>query len=182
MKALIVIDMQNMYFMEGPYRLSCPEQAAANAAKVITKFRREQHPIIHIQHMFQGRASQEELMYLREFHELVKPIKGEIIIPKNYPSAFLGTGLQEKLQELQADELVIIGMMTHMCIDTTVRAAQDYHYPVTVIADACTTKDLEWKGHKLPADVVHNSIMASLAGRFADVYDVTEYLQSPLDK
>lgn len=43
-------------------------------------------------------------------------------------------------------DLVVCGMMTHMCVDTTVRAAKDYGYGITLISDGCATKDLEWNG------------------------------------
>ena len=48
------------------------------------------------------------------------------------------------------------GMMTHMCVDTTVRAAKDLGYLVTLISDACATKDLEWNGRKLPASFIND--------------------------
>ncbi|WP_276324767.1 isochorismatase family protein [Clostridium butyricum] len=58
-----------------------------------------------------------------DFNEFVKPKKKEIIVSKNYPRAFLKTDLKKRLDKLKVDKLVIVGMMTHMCIDTTVRAA-----------------------------------------------------------
>lgn len=177
-QALILIDIQNIYFTEGIYHLYCPEKAANNAAKVLEKFRKTNKPIIHIRHMFNGVGYQEEPAFLREFHESVKPLADEIIIEKNYPSAFLETNLRQKLQELEIGELVIAGMMTHMCIDTTTRAAQDYKYSVKVIEDACTTKNLDWHGQQLEAEVVHKSIMASLSGTFAKVLSVDEFCNS----
>ena len=71
--------------------------------------------------------------------------------------------------ENEITELVVCGMMTHMCVDTTVRAAKDLGYLVTLISDACATKDLEWNGRKLPASLINDVYMASLNGRFATV-------------
>ena len=68
------------------------------------------------------------------------------------------------------------GMMTHMCVDTTVRAAKDLGYLVTLISDACATKDLEWNGLKLSASFINDVYMASLNGRFATVMSSTDYL------
>ena len=60
-------------------------------------------------------------------------------------------------------------MMTHMCVDTTVRAAMDYGYEVDVAADACATKDLEWNGQVIPAATVQQVFLASLEGVFARI-------------
>ena len=62
-----------------------------------------------------------------------------------------------------------------MCVDTTTRAASDYGYKVTLISDACATKDLEWDGIKIPADVVQNVYMSSLNSTFADVVTNEEF-------
>ncbi len=173
-EVLILIDIQNMYFTEGAYKLHEPEKAAEKAAEVLNKFRSKNKPVIHVQHMFNVEGT-ENGDYLLAFNKAVNPAEGEIIVKKNYPNSFLKTELKEKLDELQADQLVIVGMMSHMCIDTTVRAAQNYNYDVTVIDEACTTKDLIWHGKKIDAETVHNSIMASLDGMFAKVISVDEY-------
>ena len=170
-EVLILIDIQNMYFSEGALKLHEPEKAA----EILDEFRKENKPIIHVKHMFKVNGY-ENGDYLLDFNGAVKPEKREIIISKNYPNSFLKTKLYEKLKKLHADSIVIAGMMTHMCIDTTVRAAQDYAYKVTVIDDACTTKDLEWNGEKIKAETVHKSIMASLNGTFADVMLAEKYL------
>lgn len=73
-------------------------------------------------------------------------------------------------------ELVICGMMTHMCIDTTIRAAKDYGYELTLISDGCATKELEWNGDYIPADTVQSIFMASLNQKFANVITSTDYL------
>lgn len=175
-EALILIDIQNMYFAEGEYKLHEPERAAEKAAKILNKFRNENKPIIHVKHMFNVAVS-DNGDYLLDFNEAVKPKDGEIVVSKNYPNAFLKTNLYDELKKVNADSLVIVGMMSHMCIDTTVRAAQNYDYKVTVIHDTCTTKDLEWNGEKIKADIVHKSIMASLNGMFAHVISAEEYMK-----
>ena len=68
-------------------------------------------------------------------------------------------------------------MMTHMCIDTTVRAARDLGYKNILVSDACTTKDLEWNSIKIPAETVQNVYMASLNGKFAHVIKTEEYFK-----
>ena len=82
----------------------------------------------------------------------------------------------EYLQSLEITHLVIAGMMSHMCVDTTVRACQDYDYQVTVIDDACTTKPLSWRKKEMDASSVHNAYMAGLAGMFAEVMSAEEFI------
>ena len=83
--------------------------------------------------------------------------------------------MQAELRKSSITELIVCGMMTHMCVDTTVRAAKDLGYSVTLISDACTTKELEWQGIKFLADTVQNVYLASLNQKFADVITSKDY-------
>ena len=65
--------------------------------------------------------------------------------------------------------------MSHMCIDTTVRAAFDLGYSCKIISDACATRNLEFEGKVINASDVHASFMASLKGPFAAVLTTQEY-------
>lgn len=67
-------------------------------------------------------------------------------------------------------------MMTHMCIDTTVRAAQGYELPVTLISDACATTNLEFEGVQVPSELVQAAYLAALSGVFAKTITADEYL------
>ena len=87
-EALLLIDIQNIYFTPGPLLLHKPKEAAKNAAKLLEKFRAEKKAVIHVQHDFKA---------LSGIHNLVKPIEGEKIIHKEKPSSFLGTDLLEYL-------------------------------------------------------------------------------------
>ena len=98
------------------------------------------------------------------------------MILKEQPSSFLGTDLYEYLSERDITDVVIVGMMSHMCVDTTVRMCQNYGYNVTVIEDACTTQALKFNGRKIDATTVHEVFMASLDGMFAKVISSEEYL------
>ena len=166
-EALILIDIQNVYFTPGPLLLYKPAEAARNAAKILRKFRDDGKPVIHIRHNFK---------MLSGIHNIVKPLEGEKIILKEQPSSFLGTDLREYLEELGITSLVVCGMMSHMCVDTTVRACQDFGYEVTLIDDACTTMPLKYNGRKIDAKTVHEVFMASLDGMFAKVLKTGDYL------
>ena len=168
-EALLLIDIQDIYFTPGPMLLHNPRCAAKNAARLLEKFRAEGKAVIHVQHNFK---------VLSGIHRLVKTIEGEKIIHKEYPSSFLGTELRKYLQENEITDIVVVGMMSHMCVDTTVRACQDYGYNVTLIDDACTTMSLKHDGKKIDAETVHAVYMASLAEGFANVIKSDEYLRA----
>lgn len=166
-EALLLIDIQDVYFMPGPLLLHKPSEAAGKAALVLDKFRKEDKPVLFIKHDFKVFSG---------INKIVKPWPGEKIIEKKYPSSFLETDLLEYLNEKKIGKLIVVGMMSHMCVDTTVRACQDYGIKVTVIEDACTTQSLKFKGEKIPATTVHKAFMASLDGMFAKVVSLEEYL------
>ena len=80
------------------------------------------------------------------------------------------------LDEHGIEETVIIGAMSHMCIDATARAASDYGYKVTVVHDACATRDLEFNGQTVPAAQVQTALMSALGFAYAKIMTTDEYL------
>lgn len=177
-RALVIIDIQNDYFPGGAHPLVGPDAAAGNAAAVLTAFRTAEDPVVHIQHVWD--APDATFMRLGsagiEIHPLVAPTDGEKVMQKTEPNAFLGTGLESVLRELGADELVVLGMMSSMCVDSTVRAAADLGFRVTVVHDACAAPELEFGGRTIPGDVVHSAFMAALDGNFARLVSTAELL------
>jgi len=171
MNALVLIDIQNDYFPGGNMELVGSEPAGKNAAKLLSRFREKELPIFHVQHISTRPGSTFFLPNTNgvDFHTSVSPLGGEIVIPKNYPNAFHETTLLSKLRELKINSLVIAGMMTHMCIDTTVRAAYDFGFSCIVAHDSCATRDLIFKSESIPAHYVHAAYMASLSGMFAHI-------------
>ena len=95
---------------------------------------------------------------------------------KNYPNSFLKSELKQVLDEKGVEELVIVGAMSHMCIDATTRAASDFGYKTTVVHDACATRDLEFRGQMVPAAQVHATLMSALAFAYATIVTTDEYL------
>jgi nicotinamidase-related amidase len=177
--ALVLIDIQNEYFEGGKNTLHHTEEAAAAAGRILKFFRDGGSPVIHIRHvsLSPGAAAFLPDSVGAEIHSSVAPAGGERVIVKHAPSAFLKTDLAEELRRLNIKELVVCGMMSHMCVDTSVRAAQDYGLSVTLIEDACTTKDLIWDDRVIPAETVHRTFMAALSGTFATVVRAGDYLE-----
>ncbi len=168
-RALLIIDIQNDYFPDGAMPLVGPEPAARAAASVLARFRQDGEPVIHVQHVWDD----DEATFMRpgtpgvEIHPLVTPAAGEPVIQKAYPNSFRETGLAAVLSGI--DELVVVGMMTSMCVDATVRAANDLGYAVTVVADACAAPDLEFDGRTVAGADVHAAFLAALADSYATV-------------
>lgn len=178
--AIVLIDIQNDYFAGGKNELHLPEVAAAHARKALDAYRDLGMPVFHVQHISTKAGATFFLPNTTgaEIHASVAPLAQEKVIVKHVPSAFYQTDLLEELRRLEISHLVICGMMSHMCIDTSVRATKDYGFTVTVLEDACTTKDLKWKDTVIPAETVHNTMMASLNGAFAQVQETEDYLAS----
>lgn len=175
-KALIIIDIQNDYFENGTMELVGSLEASENAKLVLSKFREESLPIIHIQHLSIAPESTFFLPETRgqEIHENVKPIEGEKIITKYYPNSFRETELLDYLKSKKTIQLFILGMMTHMCVDATVRAAKDFGFECTVIGDACASRDLEIDGKIVKAEDVHNAFLSALSFFYADVQNTKD--------
>jgi len=154
------------------------EVAAEVAAGILAEFRSQSLPVIHVQHV----ATSAGATFFRpgtegvEIHATVAPAAGEKHIVKHHPNAFSGTDLQATLTAIDCDDLVVVGMMTHMCIDTTVRAASDAGFAVTLIDDACATKDLTRNGQTTPAAEVQTAFMAAIDGTFATVKNSRDFL------
>lgn len=178
--AIILIDIQNDYFEGGKNKLHLPEQAAAHAKQALEFFRSRNMPVFHVKHISirQGATFFLSDSQGAEIHQSVTPKNGEKVIIKHFPDAFLQTGLADELLQQNMNHLVICGMMSHLCIDTTVRAAQNFGFSVTLLEDACTTKDLVWHDTEIPAETVHNTIMASLNGVFAQVLPTNQYIEN----
>ncbi len=180
-KGLIIVDVQNDYFGGGAMELVGMEDAAANCRKLLDAFRAAQLPVFHIQHLSTRPGAGFFVPDTPgcEIHGSMQPLAGEALVTKHYPSAFRETDLQQLLQMSDIDELVICGAMSHMCIDTTVRAAFDLGYRCHLPADACATRDLEFNGQTVGAADVQGAFMAALGMPFAQVLSTDEYLTSP---
>ena len=169
-EALLIIDVQNDYFEGGACELHNAREAEDHIIDLIKESRELGRHIIYIKHINQlDDDFFVEGTYGCEISERVKPLPTDTVIIKYCPNSFLGTELNDCLRSLGVEKLIVCGMMTHMCVDTTVRAAMDHGYEVTLVADACATKDIEINGEVIPAETVQKTYIASLAGVFAEI-------------
>lgn len=177
-QALVLIDIQKDYFQGGAMELVGAEEAGLKAGRLLAAFRRSGEPVFHVQHLsirpgatffLPGTAGV-------EIHPLVAPAGPEKVVRKHHPNAFRETGLAELLHQSGATGLVIAGMMTHMCVDTSTRAAADLGFPCVLVHDACATRDLAFAGAKVAAADVQNAYLAALHGTFAEVVAAEDFL------
>jgi nicotinamidase-related amidase len=177
---LILVDLQNEYFPGGRMELTGIGAAAANARAVLDLFRDRGWPALHVQHL----ATQADAPLFTpgtsyvELHDSVRPLPGEPVIRKHFPNSFHQTPLLQELQARGIDHAVVVGAMSHMCIDATTRAAHDLGLKCTLIHDACATRDLEFRGKKVEAAEVHASFMAALAWWYADLQAAADFVRS----
>ncbi len=179
-RALLIVDVQRDYFPGGAFPLVGPEEAAAVAGRVLGHFRASGEPVVHVFHV----ATDPDATFFRPgteglgFHAAVAPRDGEAIVEKHAPNSFVGTDLREVLDAADVDELVVLGMMSSMCVDSTTRAAHELGYRCTVVSDACAAPDLAFGDVTVPGATVHAAFMAALDGSFATVVSGEELLDA----
>jgi nicotinamidase-related amidase len=177
--ALLLLEIQNDYFPNGRIPLEKSTETSGKAQLILTAFREKRLPIVHMQHI----STQPDATYFlpctkgAEFHVNVQPQQGETIIKKHYPNSFKDTGLLNHLIKNQINHLVICGMMTHLTVDSTVRAAYDLGFTCTVLQDACTARQLEFNHTIISAQNVHYAFLAALQPIYATVLHCEDFLQ-----
>ena len=156
--------------------LDGPAEAAVQARKLLAHFRYNHRPAVFVQHV----SVDPEEGWFRlgspgvSLYTSIRPLPGEAVVRKHYPNSFRETNLLEVLRADEVSRLVICGMMTHMCIDATARAACDYGFSCIVAADACATRDLTLAGEPVPAAMVQRAFLAALDGTYGRVMNTDD--------
>ncbi len=171
--ALLIVDIQNFYFPGGLLPLQGSEAASLKAKSVLEAFRALHYPVIHVRHISPGKSESDPQ---HAFHPNVRPNPNETIITKHFANSFRETNLLAVLKELNIRNLVICGMQTHLCLEAAARAAADLGFIVTVVHNACATRDLEFNGKKIPAEQAHAAALAALKGTYARVMTSEELI------
>jgi nicotinamidase-related amidase len=174
--ALILVDIQNDYFPSGKMELEGSIEASLRAQQLLSTFRQRRLPLVHVQHVSTRPGA---TFFVPDtdgvkIHENVHPLEDEIVIHKHYPNSFRDTGLLTYLHDEHIKRLLLCGMMTHMCIDATARAAFDYGFECLIAEDACATRSLIHKGQSIPASYVSLSFLAALNAIYARVLTTEE--------
>lgn len=145
--ALVVVDMQNSVIAQAHAR----DAVVAKVNALVDKARREQVPVIWVQH------SDEELAKGSDEWQIVPelvPRDAEPLVEKNYGDSFEATNLEDLLSALRVGRLFVSGAQTDACIRSTLHGAFVRGYDVTLVSDAHTTEDHSTWGAPPPDKVI----------------------------
>lgn len=173
-KALLIIDVQNGMFSLPENPVYKGEHLLSIIQKLIHKFREKNVPIIYIQHTDENDSPLKKNTPGWKIRPELTPLKSDIVIQKTTPNSFLGTELQSILDNQNIKEIIICGLQSELCIDTTCRQAKALGYDVILVEDGHSTFDTEL----LSAENIwahHNSV---LSGWFATIRKSSEIMET----
>ena len=152
--------------------------AEANVSNLISFWRREKGPVIHVQHCSLEPGSPLEAKHPGwQFKPEAAPIEGEPIFKKTVNSAFIGTNLESHLRDNGFESVVIAGLTTDHCVSTSTRMAGNLGFNVTLVSDATATFDrIGHDGTGYSANEIHEVHLASLNDEFCVVRSTEEVL------
>ena len=168
--ALLVIDMQHV-FLEGSSKVQDAEPVIARVADLVSEFRRRERPVIFTRHLHKDDGSDGgNLMWWwgsvilessegGELHKAIMLEEGDLVVRKNTYDAFNGTVLGKTLVEMGVTDVVVCGVMTNLCCETTAREAFCRNLRVKFVADGTSTA----------ADSMQIATLINLAYGFAEV-------------
>lgn len=125
---------------------------------LIFKMRSDQGRIVYIQNIGSKGDPDEPGTPGYDFHPTLAPMKGDIVVHKSTPDAFHETSLQHELESRDVKKIIIGGLQTEYCIDTTCRRAFSLGYEVTLVKAGHST----WNGSILTAQQIidhHNDVL-----------------------
>jgi len=170
--ALIIIDVQSAFFTND-YNVQVyhAEEYLLRIKELITQAREAGVPVIFVQHDGAKGTPFEPDTPGWLINPAIAPKPGELVVHKPTPDSFYRTNLQAELDARGIKKLVIAGIQSDWCIDTTVRRAYSLEYEVTVAEDAHTTYDTEVL--KAPQIIAHhNSIFGGRFARLVKAQDI----------
>ncbi|SUB01302.1 Isochorismatase family protein yecD [Pannonibacter phragmitetus] len=176
---LLPVDMQAA-FDGAPWPPRWNADIDRNGLALLGLWRRLGLPIIHVRH-----DSAEPGSTLRpglpgnQFRPGFAPKDGEQLVVKSVNSAFIGTDLDLRLRRLGAEDVVVFGISTDMCVSTTIRTGANFGWRMTLVEDACDCFDLPGgDGTVIPARTVHDVHRATLGFEFCKVVKTAELVGS----
>lgn len=150
--ALLIIDMQNDFVLEGkPLKVAGARAVVPKIQSVLMEFRKRTLPVFHVLRVHRPDGSDVEIIRQERFRQQpfavagthgaavideLAPVNGEHVLTKTRMSAFIGTELDLMLRTLCVTTVYVTGIQTPNCIRTTVFDAIAYNYPVVLVDDA----------------------------------------------
>lgn len=167
--ALLIIDMQVGNF-EGSKPVYRGNDLLAKIKGLIAQVRAAGVSVIYVQHYGPEGAIDQYGTSGWEIHPAIAPTKDDIVIQKRHPDVFQETRLRNELESRDITRLIIAGIQTEYCIDTTCRRAYSLGYEVTLVKDAHGTWDTD--NLTAPQIIVHHNDM--LDGRLVELKEANE--------
>ncbi len=175
--ALIIIDVQDA-FDEPRWGHRNNPDAEANIARLLGAWRGAGRPVFHVRHLNLKPGS--------SFHPdapgsrikaLVQPLEGEPLIEKRVNSSFIGTDLEDRLRRQGITAVVITGLTTNHCVETTARMAGNLGFATYFVSDATATFDrVGPDGVRHTAEDIQTMTLSNLNGEFATIVTTDEAL------
>jgi maleamate amidohydrolase len=173
--ALILVDFVEAYFNKDSPLYAGVEDALSSALRIRDAARAAGIPIVYTNVVYQEGGNDGGVFYrkvpalevfvsgnpLGAWPDGLEPVEGELVISKQYPSAFFGTSLAATLNEEGIDTLIITGVTTSGCVRATCVDAMSYGFVPIVVADACGDR------HAAP----HEANLFDMNAKYADVVD-----------
>lgn len=150
-----------------------------NCRRLLAAWRVAALPILYVRH-----DSTEPESPLRPdrpgnaFRAGLGPTGAEPVISKTVNSAFIGTPLHEHLKSYDANQIVLFGLTSDMCVSTTARMAANLGWNVVVVGDACDCFELPGANGKIAAKLSHEVHMATLSYEFCHVTSTGQVLEA----
>jgi maleamate amidohydrolase len=183
--ALILVDFVEAYFDKSCELYADVDQSLASALRVREAASAQNVPIVLTNLVYQQGGADGGVFYqkvkpLRHFQKgepmgawpkSLDPADNELVISKQYPSAFFGTSLASTLTALNIDSLIITGLTTSGCVRATCIDSVSHGFITIVVADACGDR------HEDP----HQANLFDMDAKYADVVNeasVIAYLNS----
>jgi nicotinamidase-related amidase len=166
--ALLIVDVQNALVDEKPFNIG---GVLGNIKKMLDTCRENSIEVIYIQHDGEKGDTLEPFSYGWDIHKSIYPKAGEKIIRKTYNSAFKNTELEGYLNSKSIETLILVGMQTEYCIDTTCRVAFDKGYKLIMPEETNTTFD---NGDLSASDIYKYHNFNIFKDRFAEVKPLLE--------
>jgi len=173
--ALILVDFVEAYFDKDSPLYAGVADALSSALRIRDIAREAGIPVIYTNVVYQEGGADGGVFYrkvpalevfvsgnpLGGWPEGLEPADGELVISKQYPSAFFGTSLAETLEQKGIDTLIITGVTTSGCVRATCVDTMSYGFVPIVVADACGDR------HAVP----HEANLFDMNAKYADVVD-----------
>ena len=176
--ALVIIDVQKGFDDPVWGHRNNPE-AEMNIASLLQSWRQTGRPIFHIQHLSQNANSPLRPGFTgNDIKDIVYPQNSEPILQKKVNSAFIGTDLEQRLVQQNISTLIITGLTTNHCVETTTRMAGNLGFHTYLVSDATATFDRKGPDGVLhTADEIHAMTLVNLHEEFATIVTTIELLQ-----